>query len=117
VARAFTKAGVSYAVTGLGAAWLHAHFAGFHTAAFYLRDEPAPTLLRAIGFRDEVRGANVWLAQPNDEGVFTGVAAQEGIQCVHPVQAYVDLAAQPEGAQEAAERLRKKCLRWKTADG
>ena len=48
----------------------------------------------------------------DDEGVFQGAKAIEGISCVSPVQAYLDLHAMPERAEEAAEHLRKERLQW-----
>ena len=47
---------------------------------------------------------------PNDEGVFHGAEIVDGIRCVHPVQAYVDLKDHPERAPEAAAELRKWLL-------
>jgi hypothetical protein len=98
------------AVTGLGAAWLLTKFAGFRLMTVFVNDLPEEPLLQTIGFRHEERGANAWLVVPNDEGVFEGMAAQDGIPCVHPVQAYVDLKAQPERAPEPAAELRKQLL-------
>jgi hypothetical protein len=54
----------------------------------------------------------VWLVIPKDAGVFQGGVSEGGVQCVHPVQAYLDLKAQPERAAEAAERLRAERLAW-----
>jgi hypothetical protein len=42
--------------------------------------------------------------------VFHGAAEREGIRCVHPVQAYLDLKDHPERSAEAAEQLRAKLL-------
>ncbi|MGO8930922.1 MAG: hypothetical protein ACLQU3_29035 [Limisphaerales bacterium] len=56
--------------------------------------------------RGELRGENVWLVVPNDEGVSEGAAEGEGIRCVHPVQAYLDMKDHPERSAEAAEQLR-----------
>lgn len=104
------------AITGLGAAWLLTHFAGFRLVTAYLREPPEPAFLDRIGFRQEERGANVWLVVPNDEGVFHGEALQDGIPCVHPVQVYLDLAAQPERAEDAAAELRSRFLTWRGDD-
>lgn len=112
VADAAEQASVPYAATGLAAAWLLDRFAAFRIATVYLADEPNPGLLDAITFREEERGANVWLVMPNDEGVLQGAVARDGIQCVHPVQAYLDLGAHPERADEAAQRLRSRRLSW-----
>lgn len=110
---ALKKKKLRCAVTGLGAAWLLTKFAGFRLVTVFVDDVPEESLLQTIGFRREERGANAWLVVPNDDGVFEGMAERDGIPCVHPVQAYVDLKAQPERAAEAAAELRKQLLSWR----
>ena len=110
------QASVQYAATGLAAAWLLDRFTGFRIVTLYLAEEPSPDLFAALSFREDAPGANVWFVIPNDEGVFQGAAIQDGIRCVHPVQAYLDLKAHPERAGEAAQRLRDEHLRWRTDD-
>lgn len=105
--------GIACAATGLGAAWLYTRFAAFRTVTWYLEEEPSSELLQAISFTEEPRGANVWLAVPNDEGVFHGAQDVDGIRCVHPVQVYLDLQGHPERAGEAAARLREELLTWR----
>jgi hypothetical protein len=102
-----------YAATGLAAAWLHTEFAGFRLVTFFVERPPSEKALKEMGFREEPKGANVWLVTPDDEGVFDGVVAKGGILCVHPVQAYLDLLAHPERAGEAADALRARLLKWK----
>ena len=104
--------GVEHAATGLGAAWLLTRFAAFRTATFYLRERPDTETLSEISFRDDSRGANVWLVVPNDDGVFHGAETHHGIRCVHPIQVYLDLEGHPERAGESAARLRTELLRW-----
>jgi hypothetical protein len=104
---------VEHAATGLAAAWQLTHFASFRIATFFVRSEPTATLKEKLGFREDPRGANLWLVVPNDEGVFHGVEEQDGLRCVHPVQAYLDLKEHPERAAEAAERLRSELMNWK----
>jgi hypothetical protein len=65
-----------------------------------------------LGFREEVRGANLWLVVPADAGVAQGAASYDGVRCVHPVQVFVDLKAHPERAAEAAQQLRAELLSW-----
>ena len=101
---------VSYAATALAAAWLWTRHAGFRLATFYLTEMPSAALLADLGFREESRGANTWLVIPNDEGVFDGASEVEGVRCVHPVQAYLDLKNHPERAREAAAELRSGLL-------
>jgi hypothetical protein len=101
---------IEHAATGLGAAWLLTKFAGFRLSTFFLSREPDERLREVLGFREEERGANIWLVVPNDDAVFTGARAIDGVRCVHPLQAYLDLAAQPERASEAASELRTRLL-------
>jgi len=103
---------VEHAATGLAAAWQMTRFAAFRIVAIYLADEPSPFLIENLAFREEERGANVWLVVPKDEGVFHGSGIYRGIRCVHPVQVYLDLKSHPERAAEVAEHLRKELLKW-----
>jgi len=102
---------LEYAATGLAGAWLLNQFAGFRLVTFYVGQMPPAEARQAMGFHEEQKGENVWLVVPNDEGVFDGAAERGGIRCVHPVQAYMDLKAQPERSTEAAEQLRARLLR------
>lgn len=104
---------VEHAATGLAAAWQMTHFAAFRIATFFLAESPSKELREKLGFREDARGANLWLVLPNDAGVFHGAEERDGLRCVHPVQAYVDLAAHPERAKEAAERLHSELLSWR----
>jgi len=112
IAQACDHAGNEWACTGLAAAWLHCGFAAFRVASFYLGDVPSASWLEGIGFVSEPRGANAWLIVPKDAGVFHGSGIIEGLSCVHPVQAYLDLKDHPERALAAAEQLRKDCMPW-----
>ena len=112
LAEAFEARSIEYAATGLAAAWIYTRFVGFRTATLYVRERPDADVLKALGFREDERGANLWLVLPNDEGVFHGAATAEGVHCVHPVQAWLDLHGHPERATEAAERLRDDYLKW-----
>jgi len=103
---------VDHAATGLAAAWLLTRFAGFRMVAIYVSEIPPSAVLDRLGFRDDVPGANLWLVRPNDHGVFHGAGERDGVPCVHAVQAYLDLAGQPERSQEAAEHLRGELLTW-----
>jgi len=110
-ADALREAGVAHAATGLAAAWQFTHFAGFRLATFFV-GAGAVDALTPLGFREGERGANLWLVQPNDEGVFEGASDREGVRCVHPVQVVLDLGGHPERAPEAAERVRTQLLGW-----
>ena len=109
--QAFSK-NQRYAATGLAGAWLLTHFAAFRTATFYVSSFPSAHALKRLGFREEERGSNLWWVVPKDDGVFQGAAEVQGVQCVHPLQVWLDLQTHPERAKEAADSLRKKLLRW-----
>jgi hypothetical protein len=110
VTESLAKAKRLHAATGLGAAWQMTHFAAFRLVTIFLAEPPSSGTLQKLSWREEARGANLWLVVPNDEGVFYGAAEQDGVRCVHPVQAYLDLQAQPERATEAAKELRTRLL-------
>jgi len=103
---------IPHAVTGLGAAWLLNKYSTFRIVTFYINSHPSNDLLKKIGFREESSGSNVWIVVPKDEGVFHGSKIVEGINCVHPVQVYLDLFGHPERAMEAAENIRYEILKW-----
>jgi hypothetical protein len=111
------SANVTHAATGLSAAWQLSRFASFRIATFFVGEPLSDELRARLGFREEPRGANLWLVVPNDAGVFQGADDQGGVRCVHPVQAYVDLKSHPERAAEAAERLRTDLLATRRRDG
>lgn len=98
-----------FAFTGLPAAWAFDRFAGFRLNSVYVQGDPH-TVAEAIGLRVNERGANVQLIAPDDAGVFAGARKVEGLSCVAPVQAYLDLRHLPERAGEAAEDLRHRGL-------
>ena len=110
IAKALDRANSAYAATALPAAWLWTRHAGFRLSTVYLSRPPSATVRRDLGFREEARGANTWLVVPNDDGVFDGAEPVDGIRCVHPVQAYLDLKDHPERAAEAAAELRSRLL-------
>lgn len=112
IAAKFDDADVTYAMTGLAAAWLLHRFAAFRLVSLYVDPLPTAELLEDLGLRQVDQGENTWLIAPKDEGVFHGRRQVESIQCVHPVQAYLDLAAHPERAGEAAAALRHDLLSW-----
>ena len=115
--KVFSDKKLEYATTGLSAAWLYTRFVAFRLVTVYLSSWPSPTLLNEMDFLDEPKGANLWLILPDDEGVFYGSDKQDGICCVSPIQAYLDLKGQPERAKDAALELRKRLLTWGRYDG
>lgn len=101
-----------HAATGMAAAWQLTRFAGFRIVVTYVADLPSTEVLDRLGFREDASGANTWLVVPADAGVFHGASDHDGVRCVHPVQAYLDLKEHPERADEAAAFLRAELLTW-----
>ena len=104
--------GIDYAATGLAGAWALTRFAAFRLTTIFVPADPSPAILERLGFREEERGANLWLVVPNDQGVFHGAMVKDGLRCAHPAQIYVDLKDQRARAPESAERLRTDFLTW-----
>lgn len=111
-AATLANAGLGYAATGLAAAWVYAPFSTYRTATLYVDQIPSSETMKLLGAREMAAGANLWLVVPNDTGVFTGSRRVDGIAVASPLQTYLDLAAQPERAEEAAEELRRVHLPW-----
>lgn len=103
------ESGLRFAFTGLPAAWAFAKFARFRLNSLYVQGDPQ-AIAETIGLRLNEQGANVQLIAPDDAGVFAGAREADGLLCVSPVQAYLDLGHLPERAQEAAEDLRHRGL-------
>jgi hypothetical protein len=101
---------LGWALTGLAAAWRLTHFAMYRLTSLFVRDVPSAAWLNALDLVEGSRGANLWIIVPADNAVLVGARMVDGIPCVHPLQAYLDLKAHPERASEAAARLRPLVL-------
>ncbi len=101
--------GCAHAFTGLSAAWAFDAFARYRLNSVYVLGDPHE-VAEKLELRIGERGANVQLIAPDDSGVFAGSRRVEGLTCVSPVQAYLDLKHLPERAPEAAESLRERGL-------
>jgi len=115
IGRSAAAAGLSWALTGLAAAWRLTHFAMFRLVTVYVRERPPDEWLSEMSFREEPRGANLWVVRAVDDGVFEGAAVADGFPCVHPMQVYLDLKSHPERAAEAAGQLRTRLLPGQTS--
>ena len=103
---------ISWAITGLGAAWLYSEFAAFRLVTVFLESMPTQRFLKTIEFQAEAKGSNLWLVLPDDDAVFSGIQTRGDIRCVSPVQTFLDLKSQPERAKEAGDELRNGYLTW-----
>jgi hypothetical protein len=120
VVTAFHQHGMPYAMTGLPAAWRLAPFAAHRLVTVYIGKRADESVLASLGWREEAAGANLWLVRPNDESLFQEATEVDGVRCVSPIQAYLDLHAMamgmpqgmPERSDEAADHLRRELLPW-----
>lgn len=99
-----------WALTGLAAAWRLTHHALFRLVTILVAHHPSDDWLRGVGFREEARGANLWIVRPSDAAALDGATEVQGVPCAHPLQVYLDLKAHPERAREAADELRRLLL-------
>jgi hypothetical protein len=109
VSESLEQAGERHAFTGLPAAWMYNHFAQFRLCSVYVT-EVTDELIERMGLRRNERGANVQLLEPDDDGVFYGASAIDGVTCVGPAQTYLDLQHLPERSTDAAVELRRTTL-------
>jgi hypothetical protein len=95
---------VDYAVTGSLAASRVAAIAPPRLAALYVKD-PA-RVAQELDLRPAEAGANIFLIQPRDDGVFTGERREVyGLRSVALSQAAADLLTSPGRGPEEAEEL------------
>jgi hypothetical protein len=113
--QAMTSRDIEHAFTGLASAWLRDEHARFRLVTVYAQPLPTSEVLEALRFREGSRGANVWFIEPNDSTLFNHVERVQGVPCVSVIQTYLDLLDLPERAEEAAEHLRERHLRWGSA--
>ena len=105
LAARFDEEAVIHWFTGLPAAWAYDHFARFRLVSVFVSADPV-LVAEHLGLRHAERGANVHLLAAGEQRLEIGHRVADGLRCVHPAQAYVDLLGLPERATEAAEHLR-----------
>lgn len=113
--RALAKHDVPHALTGLAAAWAYTHAGSFRSVACYADGGALHAALADAGFRPDTKAPNARVLTPADPGVFDGSRDASGLRCVAPVQAYVDLAHEPERAAEFRDALRERALPWSSS--
>lgn len=97
---------VSYALTGLVAAWLVAPHVRPTTLDMYVVNrELVKEVAKVLDLRLVEKGGNVRLLSPYDAGVFYGSRAVDGVTVVSNVQLYIDLVNYPARGEEASTTL------------
>jgi hypothetical protein len=97
------KVSVRTAITGGLAAARLAPVAPPRLAIVYVAD--MDRAIAALKLRTVESGANVFLIQPNDEGVFAGAVRQDGLTFAAPSQAAADLLTSPGRGPSEGEQL------------
>lgn len=97
---------IEYAATGMTAEWLLTDSEMPNTVTIYIATEPSVELLSSLDFHEgHQEEENVCMAVPNVAAVFEESEPINGVQCVHPVQAYLDIPRHGGSAREAEGRL------------
>lgn len=112
LAEGLSQTGCTWAATGLSAAYMYTQHADFRLTTVFVDQLPKDPA--SLGLHPVEQGENVWLVEPDDEGVFYR-RQERGVWCAHPVQVYLDLLSQPERAAEARAHLRAELLRWRAS--
>ena len=81
----------------------------------YANEAAVPSLERSLRLSSSLKGENVRLTVPKDDGIFRdSEEPAPGIPCTSAVQTYLDLYISGERGREAAEHLRSTRLRWRS---
>jgi hypothetical protein len=81
----------------------------------YGNEAAVPSLERSLRLSSSLKGENVRLTVPKDDGIFRdSEEPAPGIPCTSAVQTYLDLYVAGERGREAAEHLRDVRLRWRS---
>jgi hypothetical protein len=106
------KSGGVYAFTLTSGASRIAPFLRYTRAFFYVKDN-IDQAADALNLKKVPSGANVFILEPYDEGIFYGLQEAQNAKVVSDVQLYLDLKSYGERGQEAADFLYKQHLEKK----
>jgi hypothetical protein len=94
--------------------WLMRYDRADDTEYFYAVDEALEHLKAALQLSSPVKGENVVVTVPKDDGLFRDLVEPEpGAVCTSPAQTYLDLASAGELGREVASHLRYQLLTWR----
>ena len=115
LAAACEDAALRYALTGFSAAARFAPVVRYQHISAYIDADPAPIATR-LGLEHVSSGANIFLLQPYDTGVFYGTQSIGGTRVVSTIQTYLDVKDHPGRGPEAAEALLEQVIAptWQT---
>ena len=103
--------GTSYQLTMFSGAARVAPFVRYNFAAFYFSGSMLD-LERELGIAPTSSGANVWVFQPFDDGVYYGMQNRDGVSVASNVQLYLDLINYKGRGEEQAAALRERALKY-----
>jgi hypothetical protein len=101
--------GEAYALT-LGAAASMVAPAVRSTDVYIYAPTGREALVKALDLKPVEFGGNVYLVEPNDEGILFDTQRKDGLTLVSSLQLYLDLFNYPSRGREQAEAIREKAL-------
>ena len=109
LARAAVSRGFKYALTMFSGAARIAPAVRYNFTSFYL-SSALDDFAKDLEIKPVPTGANVWVFQPRDEGVYYGLQECDGISLVSNVQLYLDLINFQGRGEEQAAAIREQTL-------
>ncbi len=91
-----------------------APFARNANCYLYADEQALDQLTRQMRLSTAEKGGNIHIIVPDEDGVFDdAIVPLPGVSCTSPVQTYLDLQHSGERGREAADHLRRECLKWR----
>lgn len=103
---------LEYAATMHAGASLISPFVRFNDTHIYVKTEDIETWVKELDLRAVEAGANFYLMEPIDEGVFYKIQVVDKIKVACNTQLYLDLINYPQRGKEQAEVIRKEKLKY-----
>lgn len=98
-----------YALTMFSGASKIVPFVRYNFASFYYSGRP-DELVKEIEIKPVASGANVWVFEPADEGVYYGLQERDGMAIASSLQLYLDLVNFKGRGEEQAAAIREQSL-------
>ncbi len=104
--QALVAHGTRYALTGLAAAAEYTRFGSYRRVRLYVDGPISDAVATQLELEDSSRGRNLWIAHPTGAQMI-GLADRHGQTFVSPIVACLDLAGEPERAEEATTEMQR----------
>lgn len=113
IAKTCDELKIPYALTGFSASNRFAPMVRGQRAMIYVGNS-IELVAEKIGLKPVESGANIFLIQPYDDGVYWNASLVGNLQTASPIQVYLDLKRYPGRGEEAADFLYQEVItpRW-----